>query len=49
MEYRKLGIWGAKVSEVSLGSWLTYGNVVDNSLAVSQIHHAVDIGINFID
>ncbi|MEZ4487915.1 MAG: aldo/keto reductase family protein [Cyanobacteriota/Melainabacteria group bacterium] len=49
MEYRKLGIWGAKVSEVSLGSWLTYGNVVDNSLAVGQIHHAVDIGINFID
>lgn len=49
MNYRNLGKWGAKVSEVALGSWLTYGNTVDNSAAIAQIHHAVDLGINFID
>lgn len=49
MEYRSLGKWGVKVSEIALGSWLTYGNTVDNKLAVNQIHHAVDKGINFID
>lgn len=49
MQYRKLGKWGVKVSEVGLGSWLTYGGSVDESESIEQIHFAYDHGINFID
>jgi aryl-alcohol dehydrogenase-like predicted oxidoreductase len=49
LEYRKLGKWGVKVSEVSLGSWLTYGNSVESAEAVKQIHFAFSHGINFFD
>lgn len=49
MEYRKLGKWGVKVSEVGLGSWLTYGGSVDEKAASKQIHFAFDKGINFFD
>lgn len=49
MRYRKIGKWGIKVSEVSIGSWLTYGGHVDEQNSVEQIHFAVDKGINFID
>lgn len=49
MEYRKLGKWGVRVSEVGLGSWLTYGNAVEEASSIRQIHHAFDKGINFFD
>ena len=49
MRYRKIGKWGVKVSEVSLGSWLTYGGHVDEQNSVEQIHYAYELGINFID
>jgi voltage-dependent potassium channel beta subunit len=49
MQYRKLGKWGIKVSEVGLGSWLTYGSAVDEKAAAEQIQHAFDAGINFFD
>lgn len=49
MQYRKLGKWGVRVSEVALGSWLTYGGAVDEDASVKQIRHALDKGINFID
>ncbi len=49
MKYRQLGKWGMKVSEVGLGSWLTYGSAVESESAMKQIHHAHDAGINFID
>ncbi|MBY0357395.1 MAG: aldo/keto reductase family protein [Candidatus Obscuribacterales bacterium] len=49
MEYRKLGKWGARVSEVSLGSWLTYGGSVDEASSIAQIHHAYERGVNFFD
>jgi voltage-dependent potassium channel beta subunit len=49
MHYRRLGKWGVKVSEVALGSWLTYGGSVDEKNAVKQIHNAFDHGINFFD
>ncbi len=49
MQYRKLGRWGVKVSEVALGSWLTYGGKVDENEAIKQIHFAHNLGINFID
>ncbi|MCW5822497.1 MAG: aldo/keto reductase family protein [Cyanobacteria bacterium TGS_CYA1] len=49
MQYRRLGASGVKVSEIALGSWLTYGGSVDEAASVKQILHAVDLGINFID
>jgi aryl-alcohol dehydrogenase-like predicted oxidoreductase len=49
VEYRKLGKWGAKVSEVALGSWLTYGNSVESQDAIKQMHFAFAEGINFFD
>jgi len=49
MQYRKLGNTGLKVSEISLGSWLTYGNAVDNDIAIQTIDKAYELGINFFD
>jgi voltage-dependent potassium channel beta subunit len=49
MEYRKLGKWGVRVSEVGLGSWLTYGGSVEEKAAAKQIHYAFEHGINFFD
>ena len=49
MEYRRLGITGMKVSAISIGAWLTYGNSVDFSTAETCLNTAIDNGINFID
>ncbi|GIP06473.1 MULTISPECIES: aldo/keto reductase family protein [Paenibacillus] len=49
MKYRRLGRTGLKVSEVSLGSWLTYGGYVERENAVNAIKTAYDLGINFFD
>lgn len=49
MEYRRLGKAGIRVSEVSLGAWLTYGGSVENETAAECIRTALDHGINFID
>jgi len=49
MEYRRLGGSGVKVSEISLGSWLTYGGSVAERRATDCIHKAYDLGINFFD
>lgn len=49
MKYRRLGRTGLKVSEISLGSWLTYGGYVDQDSAIQTIHRAYDLGINFFD
>jgi voltage-dependent potassium channel beta subunit len=49
MNFRKLGRSGLKVSEISLGSWLTYGNQVENEAAVRTIDKAYELGINFFD
>lgn len=49
MNYRRLGRTGLKVSELSLGSWLTYGNSVEDNTAEKIIHKAYDLGINFFD
>ena len=49
MEYRKLGRSGLRVSELGLGSWLTYGASVDDERATACIHKAYDLGINFFD
>lgn len=49
MNYRRLGGSGLKVSEISLGSWLTYGGYVEKERAVASIRKAYDLGINFFD
>src|SRR5512141_2750274 len=49
MKYRQLGSSDLRVSEISLGSWLTYGVGVDDSDATACVNHAFDLGINFID
>ncbi len=49
MKYRNLGSSDLHVSEISLGSWLTYGLGVDDSNARACLDRAFDVGINFID
>jgi aryl-alcohol dehydrogenase-like predicted oxidoreductase len=49
MKYRKLGASDLNVSEISLGSWLTYGVGVARDRAVACVDRAFDLGINFID
>lgn len=49
MKYRKLGNSDLKVSEISLGSWLTYGVGVERDRAIACVDRAFDLGINFID
>jgi aryl-alcohol dehydrogenase-like predicted oxidoreductase len=47
--YRRLGSSDLNVSEISLGSWLTYGGGVSNKQAEACVDKAFDVGINFID
>ena len=49
MRYRRLGKWGVKVSEISLGSWLTYGGSVADEQATACIHRAFELGVNLFD
>ncbi len=49
MEFRKLGDSNLKVSEVSLGSWLTYGAGVERDRTEACTKAAFDAGINFFD
>jgi voltage-dependent potassium channel beta subunit len=49
MEYRRLGRSGLKVSELSLGSWVTFGKQVDEKEAMALMSLAYDEGINFFD
>ncbi len=49
MEYRRLGRSGLKVSELSFGSWVTYGNQLDASAARECMAAAWDAGVNFFD
>ncbi len=50
MEYRKLGQWGIRVSAISLGAWVTYGNQVKDEETIRQIVKiAYEGGINFFD
>ncbi|MCB2022737.1 MAG: aldo/keto reductase [Burkholderiaceae bacterium] len=49
MQYRRLGRSGLKVSELSLGSWVTYHNQVDAKAATEMLAAAMDGGINFFD
>ena len=49
MRYRHLGSSGLRVSEISLGSWLTYGGMVEDQAAVACIRRAFELGVNFFD
>jgi aryl-alcohol dehydrogenase-like predicted oxidoreductase len=49
MKYRKLGASDLNVSEISLGSWLTYGVGVEKDKALACVNRAFELGINFID
>jgi len=49
MDYRRLGRSGLKVSELSFGSWVTYGNQLDANAARECMAAAWDAGVNFFD
>ena len=49
MRYRTLGNSELQVSEIALGSWLTYGVTVDRDRAQACMQRAFDLGINFVD
>ncbi|HKB95169.1 MAG TPA: aldo/keto reductase family protein [Gaiellaceae bacterium] len=49
MRYRQLGSSDLQVSEISLGSWMTYGGAVGSEHAEACVAKAFDVGINFID
>jgi len=49
MDYRRLGRSGLKVSELSFGSWVTYGNQMDTKAARECMAAAWDAGVNFFD
>ena len=49
MNYRRLGRSGLKLSELSFGSWVTYGNQVDTRAARELMAAAYDSGVNFFD
>ena len=49
MQHRRLGRSGLQVSELSLGSWVTYHNQVDTKAATEMLAAAYDAGINFFD
>ncbi len=49
MRYRRLGASDLEVSEIALGSWLTYGVGVESEAARACLDKAFEVGINFID
>src|SRR5271169_4795103 len=49
MRYRKLGTSDLMVSEIALGSWLTYGAGVEKTQAIACVRKALDLGITLID
>lgn len=49
MKYRRLGKAGVKVSELSFGSWLTFGNQIPDELAEGLMRKSYENGVNFFD
>jgi voltage-dependent potassium channel beta subunit len=49
MNYRRLGSSGLRVSELSLGAWVTYGGQVGEEVASRCMSAAYDAGVNFFD
>jgi len=49
MHYRRLGRSGLKISEISLGAWVTFGSQVDEDTSISLIQAAYEAGVNYFD
>lgn len=49
MQYRRLGHSGLQVSQLSLGSWVTYASQVNVKAAKEMLAYAMDSGVNFFD
>jgi voltage-dependent potassium channel beta subunit len=49
MHYRRLGKSGLKVSEISLGAWITVGGQIDEKTSIDLIQGAYEAGVNFFD
>ncbi|MGH2574287.1 MAG: aldo/keto reductase, partial [Ignavibacteria bacterium] len=49
MKYRQLGKYGIKLSEIGLGTWLTFGHGIEHNTAKKCVSAALDNGINFYD
>ncbi len=49
MNYRRMGRTGLKLSEISLGAWLTFGQQIDEAEASRILHKAYELGVNFFD
>lgn len=49
MNYRQMGNTGLKLSEISLGAWVTFGDQIDEKRAADLLHAAYDKGVNFFD
>ena len=49
MQYRRLGASDLLVSEISLGSWLTFGSGIEADRAAACVQRAFEVGINFFD
>lgn len=49
MHYRRLGRSGLKISEISLGAWVTFGSQIDEETSIELIQAAYDAGVNFFD
>jgi voltage-dependent potassium channel beta subunit len=49
MHYRRLGRSGLKVSEISLGAWVTFGAQIEEETTSELVHTAYEKGVNFFD
>jgi len=49
MEYRRMGKTGLQLSALSFGTWVTFGNQIDNNASENLLKLAYDQGINFFD
>ena len=45
MHYRRLGRTGIKVSEISLGAWVTFGAQISDKTAIDLVREAYDAGV----
>jgi aryl-alcohol dehydrogenase-like predicted oxidoreductase len=48
MEYRRLGKSGLPISELSFGSWITFGNQIENNISERLMDIAYETGVNFL-
>jgi voltage-dependent potassium channel beta subunit len=49
MEYRRLGKTGLPVSQLSFGSWITFGNQINDGVSERLMDIAYEAGVNFFD